>query len=178
MTTRSLHRIPEGLRVITHPDAADSPGARARRTRGASRVSRTIERLALGVLIAVGGLLMTGALLPAHGWGSRQAAVDEVGRFIYRARAVALHSARTAWLVRSGSTLTVYADSGGTSIAVRSIDLQAGYGVNLWATKDTLTFDPRGFVRSTAPVFVITSKQTADTICVPTSHDPYGTACR
>jgi hypothetical protein len=135
--------------------------------------------LTIGVLVAVSSLLMTGALLPAHGWNSRQAAVDEIGRFIYRARAVALRSGRNASLVRDGSTLTVYGDSGGTSIPVgRSIDLRTGYGVNLWATQDTLTFDPRGFVRSTAPVFVVTSKQAADTVCVPTSRDPDGTRCR
>ena len=178
MATPSLHLITERPRVVARARVATSAASHSRRDPGAGRVGRTVEQLTIAVLVAVGSLLMTGALLPARGWSSRQGAVDEVGRFIYRARAVALRSARTASLVRSGSVLTVYVDSAGKSIPVRSVDLHAGYAVNLWATKDTLTFDPRGFVRSTAPVFVITGKQTADTICVPTSHDPYGTACR
>jgi hypothetical protein len=138
-----------------------------------------IELLAIGVLIAVGSVLMSGAAIPAHEWNARQSAADAAGRYIYKARAFALRSSRNSWLVRDGSVLTVYVDSAGIPTRVgSSLDVRERYGVNLSATRDTLEFDPRGFVRSGAPVFVLTSRRGSDTVCVPGATDPEAGRCR
>lgn len=143
------------------------------------RGTTPIELATIGILIAVGSVLMTGAIMPAHEWNSRQSAVDAAGRYIYKARALALRSSRNTWLVRDGSVLTVYIDSAGKEIAVGNpLDLRAEYAVNLSATQDTLAFDPRGFVPASAPVFVLTSKRGRDTVCVPGARDPEAARCR
>ena len=143
------------------------------------RKTTKLELITIAVLVAVGSLFMTRALLPAQEWRSRQGAIDDTGRYIYKARAIALRSSRNTWLVRDGNVLTVFIDSAGTPTRVgSSIDLRDRYGVNLDATRDTVAFDPRGFVRSSAPIFVLRSKHTKDIVCVPGTRDPYGSSCR
>lgn len=159
-----------------HPHARHSrPGVAATQPRNTTK----LELLTIAILIAIGSLFMTRALLPAQEWRSRQAAIDDTGRYIYKTRAIALRSARNTWLVRDGSVLTVYIDSAGTATPIgKSIDLREQYGVSLDATRDTLAFDPRGFVRSPAPIFVVSSKHAKDVVCVPGARDVDPSDCR
>lgn len=149
---------------------------------GTTQLGKTtkLELLTIAVLIAIGSVFMTRALLPAQEWRSRQSAIDDTGRYIYKTRAIALRSSRNTWLVRDGNVLTIYIDSAGTRAPIgNSLDLRDRYGVNLDATRDTLAFDPRGFVRSSAaPIFVLSSKHAKDIVCVPGARDLDGSSCR
>jgi hypothetical protein len=180
MGTTTFDRVaPARLALTTQRSAGPSAQRRSAAAAARHHKTTTSELLTIGVLIAVGSLLMKGALVPAQEWNSRQSAVDAAGRYIYKTRAFALRSSRNTWLVRDGNVLTVYIDSAGTPTAVgNSLDLRARYGVNLSATQDTLAFDPRGFVRSSAPVFVLSNKRGRDTVCVPGAREPERARCR
>jgi hypothetical protein len=74
-------------------------------------------------------------------------------------------------LVRSGDALKIIVDSSGTKVQVGTIiDMNARYGATLTATpKDSIEFDPRGFVvlpASTPKLIVAQTGGGVDTLCV------------
>ena len=101
---------------------------------------------------------------------SRRAATREVTSYLFRARAIGVQQSRRAWVVRNGNTLKVIVDSAGTKVQIGTIiDMNARYGATLSATpKDSIEFDPRGFVvvPASTPKIIITRSPAADTLCV------------
>jgi hypothetical protein len=73
-------------------------------------------------------------------------------------------------VVRGGNTLKVVVDSAGTKVQVGTIiDMNARYTATLSATpKDSIEFDPRGFVvlPASTPKIIVTRGSVADTLCV------------
>ena len=90
--------------------------------------------------------------------------------YLFRARTIAIQQSRTAWLVRSGNVLKILVDSSGTPVQLRtSIDMAQRYGATLTASpKDTIQFDPRGFVANVTqtPKLIVKIGAVADTLCV------------
>src|SRR5438876_4236105 len=140
-----------------------------------SRRSRTagftfIEMLLVFVII---GIMLSITVKSVRGtWvaSSRRSASREVTSYLFRARAIAIQQSRTAWLVRSGNVLKILVDSSGTPVQLRtSIDMAQRYGATLTASpKDTIQFDPRGFVANVTqtPKLIVKIGAVADTLCV------------
>jgi hypothetical protein len=101
---------------------------------------------------------------------SRRAATREVTSYMFRARTIGIQQSRRAWVVRGGNTLKVVVDSAGTKVQVGTIiDMNARYTATLSATpKDSIEFDPRGFVvlPASTPKIIVTRGSVADTLCV------------
>src|SRR5438445_7818574 len=101
---------------------------------------------------------------------SRRSASREVTAYLFRARTIAIQQSRTAWLVRSGNVLKILVDSSGTPVQLRTqIDMSQRYGATLGASpKDTIQFDPRGFVANVAqtPKLTVQIGAATDTLCV------------
>ena len=101
---------------------------------------------------------------------SRRSGSREVTAYLFRARTIAIQQSRTAWLVRSGNVLKILVDSSGTPVQLRtSIDMAQRYGATLTASpKDTIQFDPRGFVANVTqtPKLIVKIGAVADTLCV------------
>jgi prepilin-type N-terminal cleavage/methylation domain-containing protein len=125
------------------------------------------------IVLVIAGLVYAISVKPVRGAfvaASRRAATREVTSYLFRARTIGIQQSRRAWLVRSGNVLKVMVDSSGTPVQVgTTIDMNARYGATLSATpKDTITFDPRGFVviAGSTPKLIITLSPSADTLCV------------
>jgi type II secretory pathway pseudopilin PulG len=134
---------------------------------GFSLIEMLILFVVVGILVAITGKSVGGAFAAS----SRRAATRDVTSYLYRTRTIAIQQSRSAWLVRSGNVLKILVDSSGTKVQLStSIDLLARYTATLAESpKDTVQFDPRGFVTNlgaTLPKFIITRSAVADTLCV------------
>ncbi len=137
----------------------------ARRHRGFTLIELIIVMVITGVMAAV----VTKPIMRTWKESSRQAAGREAAALIYRARAAAVQRSRTTWFVRTGNTVKILTDSSGKVVPYgRPIDLGSRHGVSVNATRDTITFDPRGFSRFTAPAprLIVGNSAGADTICL------------
>jgi hypothetical protein len=123
-----------------------------------------------GVLIAISGK----GLASAFAGNSRTSAVRVVGTTLFQARAIAIHRSRQSWLVRSGNTIKILADSLGTQVQLgRTVDLNQRYGVTLSTAstpsgRDDISFDSRGLVTGTTTSLkiIVTKGTKTDTMCV------------
>ena len=100
---------------------------------------------------------------------SRRAASREVASYLMRARAGAVQRSRQTWFVRSGNTIKVITDSAGLKVPYGlPLNMSARHGVTLTATKDSISFDPRGFTTliTPSPKIIVKAGAVADTICV------------
>ena len=128
--------------------------------------------LELIVVMVISGVMAAVATKPiVRTWqeSSRQAAGREAAVLVYRARAAAVQRSRTTWFVRSGATIKILTDSAGTVVPYgRPINLYDRHGVAVAATRDTITFDPRGFSRivTPAPRLIVSNAAGADTLCI------------
>ena len=125
------------------------------------------------IVLVIAGLVYAIAARPvrgAFGAASRRAATREVTSYLFRARAIAVQQSRRAWVVRAGNTLKIIVDSAGTKVQIGTIiDMNARYGATLSATpKDSIEFDPRGFVvlPASTPRIIVTRLPAVDTLCV------------
>src|SRR5881392_132148 len=126
------------------------------------------------IVLVIAGLLYSIAARPIRGAfvaASRRAATREVTSYLFRARAIGVQQSRRAWVVRNGNTLKVIVDSAGTKVQIGTIiDMNARYGATLSATpKDSIEFDPRGFVvvpASTPKIIIAQTGGGVDTLCV------------
>lgn len=125
------------------------------------------------MVLVIAGLVYAIAARPvrgAFGAASRRAATREVTSYLFRARAIGVQQSRRAWVVRAGNTLKIIVDSAGTKVQVGTIiDMNARYGATLSATpKDSIEFDPRGFVvlPASTPKIIVTRPPNVDTLCV------------
>lgn len=125
------------------------------------------------IVLVIAGLLYSITIKPVRGAfvaSSRRAATREVTSYMFRARTIGIQQSRRTWVVRSGNTLKVMVDSSGTKVRVGTIiDMNARYTATLSATpKDSIEFDPRGFVvlPASTPKIIVTRGSVADTLCV------------
>jgi prepilin-type N-terminal cleavage/methylation domain-containing protein len=122
------------------------------------------------VIIGISGK----GLSAAFAGNSRTSAVRVVGTTLFQARAIAIQRSRQSWLVRSGNTIKIVADSLGTKVQLgQTVDLSERYGITLSSVstptgRDTVSFDSRGLITGTTTAYkIIVSKDTkADTVCV------------
>jgi Tfp pilus assembly protein FimT len=123
-----------------------------------------------GVIIAISGK----GLSAAFAGNSRTSAVRVVGTTLFQARAIAIQRSRQSWLVRSGNTIKIVADSLGTKVQLgKTVDLSQRYGVTLTSAstpsgRDTVSFDSRGLITGTTTAYkvIVTKGTTSDTVCV------------
>ena len=166
MGQSAMRRQPhQNLGPIMHqPPSPVVPAGHAGR-RGFTMLELIIVMVITGVMAAVA----TKPIIRTWQESSRQAAGREAAALVYRARAAAVQRSRTTWFVRTGSTVKILTDSSGVVVPYgRSIDLGSRHGVSVVATRDTMTFDPRGFSRlvSPAPRIIVANASGADTLCL------------
>ena len=100
---------------------------------------------------------------------SRKAASREVASYLIRARAAAVQRSRQTWFVRTGNTIKVVTDSAGVKVVYgQPLNMMERHGVTLLPSKDSISFDPRGFTTLVvpAPRIIVSAGAGADTICV------------
>ena len=100
---------------------------------------------------------------------SRRAASREVASYLIRARAAAVQRSRQSWFVRSGNTIKIITDSSGVKVPYGlPLNMLANHSVTLTSSKDSISFDPRGFTTLIVPSprFIVSAGAGKDTICV------------
>src|SRR5580765_1263792 len=151
-------------------DAAVEQRTYSRKRSGFTILELLVVFTIAGVLIAITGK----GLASAFAGNSRSSAVRVAGTTLFQARAIAIQRSRQSWLVRSGNTLKVLADSLGTQVQVgKTVDLSQRYGVTLGSVSvppgnDIVSFDPRGLITGTVTAYklTITRGTKVDTLCV------------
>jgi prepilin-type N-terminal cleavage/methylation domain-containing protein len=152
----------------------DAASARAFSPRGIRAGFTMLELMVVlvvaGVLVAISGK----GIASAFAGNSRSSAVRVAGTTLFQARAIAIQRSRQSWLVRSGSTIKILADSLGTMVQLgKTVDLNQRYGVTLTSastppSRDTVSFDARGLITGTTTAYaiIITKGTKSDTVCV------------
>lgn len=150
--------------------------ASTRRRKGGTRVGYTLLELMVVCTIAAVLIALSGKGLSAAFAGNARISADRVvSSTLFQARAIAIQRSRQSWLVRSGNTIRILADSLGTRVQLgQTVDLSQRYGVTLGSNvtvpsgRDSVSFDPRGLITGTTTAYsIIVSKGTsADTLCV------------
>ena len=161
-------------------DAAVEQSTSHRRT-GFTILELVLVMCIAGVLIAITGR----GLSSAFAGNSRSSAVRVASTTLFQARAVAIQRSRQSWLVRSGNTIKIIADSLGTKVQLGTIvDLNQRFGVTLSSIstpsgRDTVSFDSRGLITGTTTAYsiVITKGTRADTVCVSGLGNTRGRGC-
>ena len=129
-----------------------------------------IEVIIVFVVVGVLTTMIVSAVRGSWVASSRHSAIRDVTAYLFRGRAVAVQQSRTAWVVRSSNVLKLLVDSSGTPVQLGTqLDFAARYGATLAASpKDTVQFDPRGFVANVtlAPKFIVALGGRTDTVCV------------
>ena len=147
-----------------------SPSASGSSTQsGVRRGFTTIELIVVMVIMGVMTAAVTKPLMHTWNLSSRQAAAREAASYLYRARAGAVQRSRTTMFVRKGNTIKVLTDSAGILVQYAlPLNLNARHGVTMVLTRDTISFDPRGFSRlvTPAPRVIISNASGADTLCI------------
>ena len=144
--------------------------------------------LEMVVVMTIAGLLiaiLSKGLSSAFAGNSRSSATRVAGTTLYQARAVAIQRSRQSWLVRSGNTIKIVADSLGTKVQMGQIvDLNQRYGVTLSSAstpsgRDTVSFDSRGLITGTTTAYsiIITKGTKSDTVCVSGLGNTRGRGC-
>jgi type II secretory pathway pseudopilin PulG len=143
--------------------------SRRHATAGFTFIEMLILFAIVGILVAITGRSVSGAFAAT----ARRSASREVTSYLYRTRTIAIQQSRYAWLVRNVNVLKILVDSSGTKVQLGTpIDLLARYTATLTVApvgvKDTVQFDPRGFIVNiaTTPKLIITRSGKADTLCI------------
>jgi prepilin-type N-terminal cleavage/methylation domain-containing protein len=127
------------------------------------------------IVLIMMGLVYAFAVKPVKGAfvaASRRAATREVTSYLFRARTIGIQHSRKSYLVRTGNVLKVMIDSTNTGTLIQigtQIDMNDRYSATITAVpKDTIQFDPRGFVvlAGGVPKLIVTRATSADTLCV------------
>jgi prepilin-type N-terminal cleavage/methylation domain-containing protein len=155
---------PQNLGALTRRFAS------RRKRSGFTMLELMVVLVVAGVLVAITGK----GLASAFAGNSRTSAVRVVGTTLFQAKAVAVQRSRQSWLIRSGNTIKIIADSSGSKIQLApTVDLNQRYGVTLTSVstpvgRDTVSFDQRGLITGTTTAYkiIITKGTKADTVCV------------
>jgi type II secretory pathway pseudopilin PulG len=150
--------------------AASRRGRRNRKPSGFTILELLVVFIVAGVLVAITGRGLTSAFAG----NSRSSAVRVASSTLFQARAVAIQRSRQSWLVRSGNTIKIIADSLGTKVQLgQTVDLNQRYGVTLSSAstpsgRDTVSFDSRGLITGTTTAYkiIIAKGANVDTVCV------------
>ena len=151
-------------------DVALEQSARRRIRAGFTMLELLVVLVVAGVMVAITGK----SLSAAFSGNARTSAVRMVGTTLFQARAIAIQRSRQSWVVRSGNTIKILADSLGTQVQLgRTLDLGARYGVTLSSAstptgRDDVSFDPRGAITgtTTALKLIVAKGGKSDTVCV------------
>ena len=165
---------------IRFGDAAVEKRTRRLRT-GFTILELLVVFTVAAVLIAITGR----GLSSAFAGNNRASAVRVAGTTLFQARAVAMQRSRQSWLIRSGNTVKIIADSLGTKVQMGPIvDLNQRYGVTLTSAstpsgRDTVSFDARGLITGTTTAYsiIITKGTKSDTVCVSGLGNTRGRGC-
>ncbi len=133
-----------------------------------------IEMLIVMAVIGVMAAIITKTLSSTFSANARRSARREATSYVYRAQAIAVQQSRPSWLIRNGNVLKIMVDSLGVKVQIGALlDLNKAFGATLTASpKDTIPFDPRGFVilNGTPPplryIIKTGTSTAADTVCV------------
>jgi len=138
----------------------------------AARPRAGITILELIIVMAISGILVTMFWKPVNetfNESKRRTATRELAVYVARARAASVQRSRQTWFVRSGNIIKIVTDSSGVKVPYGApLDLATRHGVALTASKDSISFDARGFSTLTVPTprFIITGGGAADTVCI------------
>jgi type II secretory pathway pseudopilin PulG len=126
-----------------------------------------------GIIIAITGR----GIASAYAGNNRSSATRVVGATLFQARALAIQRSMRSTLVRSGSTILIFGDSGSAATRVqlgKTVDVNQRYGVTLTSnvsptvTRDSVFFDPRGVLTGSITNYkiIVTRNSKSDTVCV------------
>jgi prepilin-type N-terminal cleavage/methylation domain-containing protein len=95
---------------------------------------------------------------------------QEMAAYLVRARAAALQRGRQTYFIRAGDSVRVAVDSSGTPVPLFSaLDLHVQHAVSIVrTTRDTITFDPRGYAvgLGATEVIAVGREGARDSVCV------------
>ena len=128
-----------------------------------------IEMLLVILIVSLTLLMMRPRASQAVSKLSVQSAMQDVGSSLRRARTSAIQRGKTTRFVRHGDTIKILIDSSNISVSLTPpINLLRQYKVTLTASRDTITYDPRGLAvgLTTFHKFYFTRGTNKDSVCV------------
>jgi prepilin-type N-terminal cleavage/methylation domain-containing protein len=123
------------------------------------------------IVITIVGILL-GVVVPRYGAISGAMSVhsakQELGSLLAQGRATAIQTDQTVLVVRTGNVISLVGVSGTGSTIISQQDLHSQFGVDVSASRDTVTYDSRGMVvGNTATLkFVVKNGTTRDSVCL------------
>jgi hypothetical protein len=95
-------------------------------------------------------------------------AKQELGSLLAQGRATAIQTDQTVLVVRNGNVISLIAVTGTGSSIIAQQDLHSQFGVDVSASRDTVTYDSRGMVigNSATLKFVVNNGTTRDSVCL------------
>jgi prepilin-type N-terminal cleavage/methylation domain-containing protein len=132
--------------------------------RGFTLIEMLIVITIVGVLLAV--------VVPRYGAISGAMSVhsakQELGSMLAQGRATAIQTDQTVLVVRAGNVVSLIGVSGTGSTIISQQDLKSQFGVDVSASRDTVTYDSRGMVTGNSATlkFVVNNSTTRDSVCL------------
>ncbi|MDQ6887042.1 MAG: prepilin-type N-terminal cleavage/methylation domain-containing protein [Gemmatimonadota bacterium] len=128
-----------------------------------------IETLAVLAIIGILGAIGVPTLMRSLSGPATRSAKQQVAAYLVRTRAAAIENGQPALFVRTGNSIQVLLDQGGTKVAFSPAqNLGTMYGVTVTASRDTIQYDPRGFAStlSGTATILVTQGSKSDSVCV------------
>ena len=123
------------------------------------------------MVITIVGILL-GVVVPRYGAVSGAMSVhsakQELGSILAQGRAAAIQTDQTVLVVRSGNVVSLIGVSAAGSTIISQQDLHSQFGVDVSASRDTVTYDSRGMVTGNSATlkFVVNNGTTRDSVCL------------
>jgi prepilin-type N-terminal cleavage/methylation domain-containing protein len=135
------------------------------------RQQRGFTLIEMLIVITIVGILL-GVVVPRYGTISNtmqlHSAKQELGSLLAQGRATAIQTDQTVLVVRTGNVISLIAVNGTGSSIIAQQDLHSQFGVDVSASRDTVTYDSRGMVigNSATLKFVVNNGTTRDSVCL------------